>query len=278
MVTSCAPGARLALNSMARLELAKPRVWCYFQHNIPLIGSRARCAHCRMCCEAESPALFGMPLSGVVTEQGVDGWQCQVQWFRRARFELYPEHAPLYYVLLGLLSNELRTGGLALQHTAADFEHEVIRLTNLERTSRGLAPLQQHSALTATVCAYNDDIVRNHLFDHNGSNGSESWDRACAQSYPATYGVGMMDENTAYGYATPAQVVRGWMDSEGHRNNILSPGFHDIGVGYLPGKSVDNQSGLTRQTRDASGFVSHMRRTITKCMTTNHTGNNAIAF
>ncbi len=56
--------------------------------------------------EAESLALFGMPLSGVMTETLSDGKQYQVQWFERARFELHPENVAPYDVLLGLLGSE----------------------------------------------------------------------------------------------------------------------------------------------------------------------------
>jgi hypothetical protein len=57
--------------------------------------------------DAESLALFGMPLSGVVTETLSDGKEYQVQWFERARFELHPENPAPYNVLLGLLGNEV---------------------------------------------------------------------------------------------------------------------------------------------------------------------------
>lgn len=57
--------------------------------------------------EAESLALFGLPISGVVTETLSDGKQYQVQWFERARFELHPENPAPYNVLLGLLGNEV---------------------------------------------------------------------------------------------------------------------------------------------------------------------------
>ncbi len=56
---------------------------------------------------AESLALFGLPLSGLISETLSDGQQYQVQWFERARFELHPENAAPYDVLLGLLGNEL---------------------------------------------------------------------------------------------------------------------------------------------------------------------------
>jgi len=57
--------------------------------------------------DAESLALFGMPLSGLMTETLSDGKQYQVQWFERARFELHPENAAPYDVLLGLLGIEV---------------------------------------------------------------------------------------------------------------------------------------------------------------------------
>ncbi len=61
--------------------------------------------------EAENLALFGLPLSGLMTETLADGREYQVQWFERARFELHPENQPPYNVLLGLLGNEIRANG-----------------------------------------------------------------------------------------------------------------------------------------------------------------------
>jgi hypothetical protein len=60
--------------------------------------------------EAENLALFGLPLSDLQTES-IQGKDYQVQWFERARFELHPENAPPYNVLLGLLGNEIRDNG-----------------------------------------------------------------------------------------------------------------------------------------------------------------------
>ena len=68
--------------------------------------------------EAESLALFGLPLSGLMTETLSDGKQYQVQWFERARFELHPENAAPYDVLLGLLGNEVRPAATVAMPTA----------------------------------------------------------------------------------------------------------------------------------------------------------------
>ena len=64
--------------------------------------------------EAESLALFGLPISGVVTETLSDGKQYQVQWFERARFELHPENFAPYHILLGLLGNEVKQPAQAI--------------------------------------------------------------------------------------------------------------------------------------------------------------------
>lgn len=69
--------------------------------------------------EAESMALFGLPLSNLMTETLSDGKEYQVQWFERARFELHPENTAPYNVLLGLLGNE--TGKFGLMYNPDKF-------------------------------------------------------------------------------------------------------------------------------------------------------------
>jgi len=67
--------------------------------------------------EGENLALFGLPISDVMTEQ-LEGKDYQVQWFERARFELHPENQPPYNVLLGLLGNEIRANAGPPQNIA----------------------------------------------------------------------------------------------------------------------------------------------------------------
>lgn len=85
---------------------------------------------------AESLALFGMPLSGLMTETLSDGKQYQVQWFERARFELHPENAAPYDVLLGLLGNEVASSEVK-QHIAAT----PAAIEPLPNTEQKLVPL-----------------------------------------------------------------------------------------------------------------------------------------
>ena len=72
--------------------------------------------------EAESLALFGLPLSDAQTEM-IEGQEYTIQWFERARFELHPENAAPYNVLLGLLGNEVRAGSAPAPAPAPAGEH-----------------------------------------------------------------------------------------------------------------------------------------------------------
>jgi uncharacterized protein YkwD len=121
------------------------------------------------------------------------------------------------------------------------FELEVIRLANQERISRGLAPLRRSDQLTTAARAHNQDMIVNDFFSHTGSNGSSSAQRACASGYqPYGWGACYVGENIAVGYSSPAAVMTGWMNSSGHRANILNPDYREIGVGHATGGSWGN--------------------------------------
>ncbi|WPB88800.1 CAP domain-containing protein [Streptomyces malaysiensis] len=108
---------------------------------------------------------------------------------------------------------------------------EVIALTNAERAAARLAPLAPDPRLAAAAQAHSDDMVARDFYSHTGPEGHQPWDRARAAG--ATHrGIG---ENIACGQRSPAEVVRGWMDSPGHRANILKPDFTHIGVGHATG-------------------------------------------
>ncbi|WP_432251280.1 CAP domain-containing protein [Streptomyces sp. HNM1019] len=108
---------------------------------------------------------------------------------------------------------------------------EVIALTNTHRAAARLAPLAPDPRLTAAAQAHSDDMVARDFYSHTGPEGHQPWDRARAAG--ATHrGIG---ENIACGQRSPEEVVRGWMDSPGHRANILKPDFTHIGVGHATG-------------------------------------------
>ncbi|MEV8475706.1 CAP domain-containing protein [Streptomyces sp. NPDC051173] len=124
-----------------------------------------------------------------------------------------------------LWASPFSTAGLA--RTAA----EVVALTNAERASAGLPPLADDLLLGAAAQAHSADMVARDFYAHISPEGSRPWDRAAAAGC-AHRGIG---ENIACGQRSPAEVVRGWMDSPGHRANILDPGFTHIGIGFVGG-------------------------------------------
>ncbi|GGU56497.1 CAP domain-containing protein [Streptomyces daghestanicus] len=119
----------------------------------------------------------------------------------------------------------LTPGGLA--RTVA----EVVALTNRERAAAGLPPLAADPRLTAAAQAHSADMVARDFYSHTSPGGAGPQDRAVAAG--AAYGT--TGENIACGQRSPADVVEGWMNSPGHRANILAPGFTHLGAGLAGG-------------------------------------------
>ncbi len=109
------------------------------------------------------------------------------------------------------------------------YDARVIELINNERARAGLALLNTDARLMQAARAHSQDMADRGFFNHIGSNGSNPGQRMTAAGYSwRTYA-----ENIAAGYPAPEDVVRGWMNSPGHRANILSNDVRDIGVGFV---------------------------------------------
>lgn len=108
-------------------------------------------------------------------------------------------------------------------------EQEVVRLVNAERAKHGLAALTEDWELSRVARYKSQDMHDNRYFAHNSPTYGTPFRmlRAFGLSYRTA------GENIAMGYAAPAAVVAGWMNSEGHRANILSSAYTKIGVGYV---------------------------------------------
>ncbi|TSI02606.1 CAP domain-containing protein [Lysinibacillus sp. BW-2-10] len=113
--------------------------------------------------------------------------------------------------------------------SASQFEKQVVELTNAERAKAGLAPLQMDTPLMAVAREKSADMSKNNYFSHTSPTYGSPFDqmKAAGISYKAA------GENIAQGQKTPEQVVQAWMNSEGHRANILNGSFTHIGVGYV---------------------------------------------
>ncbi|NDU77667.1 RNA polymerase, partial [Actinomadura sp. DSM 109109] len=103
----------------------------------------------------------------------------------------------------------------------------VVSLANAERARNGCGALTVDSRLQAAAQGHSADMVARGFFDHTNPSGKDPGDRITAAGYRwSTYG-----ENIAAGQRTPAAVVSAWMNSPGHRANILNCRFKNIGVG-----------------------------------------------
>ncbi|MGI9612281.1 MAG: CAP domain-containing protein [Acidimicrobiales bacterium] len=106
-------------------------------------------------------------------------------------------------------------------------EQQVLNRVNAERAGAGCGPVSYNGQLNSAALSHSQDMSANGYFSHTGLNGSQPWDRAVA----AGYSYSSMGENIAQGYGSADAVMNGWMNSSGHRANILNCSFTEMGLG-----------------------------------------------
>ncbi|MGM9564829.1 SafA/ExsA family spore coat assembly protein [Evtepia sp.] len=116
-----------------------------------------------------------------------------------------------------------------LDSTVTSYETEVIRLVNEIRRENGLNPLTANWELSRVARYKSQDMADNRYFSHTSPTYGSPFQmiKAFGLSYRTA------GENIAMGYSTPQAVVDGWMNSSGHRANILNASYTQIGVGYV---------------------------------------------
>lgn len=115
-------------------------------------------------------------------------------------------------------------------------------LVNVERTKRGLPKLKANKKLEKAATKYARLMVSRQFFDHVSPGGSTPVKRIKATGYMSGALGWSVGENLAWGtgdLATPKNIVRSWMNSPGHRANILRRGFRELGMGVAEGAPVD---------------------------------------
>jgi hypothetical protein len=128
-------------------------------------------------------------------------------------------------------------GGVDVPVVNPAYEQEVVDLVNQERAKAGLPPLKRVVELDDAARYHAADMVQDVYFEHDSFDRVDetlvyvcsTWERI-KKYYPSPRA-----ENIAGGYATPQAVMSGWMNSSGHRKNILSSSSWEIGVGYFQG-------------------------------------------
>jgi uncharacterized protein YkwD len=111
------------------------------------------------------------------------------------------------------------------------FDQQILNLVNQERAKVGADPLKINEQLDLAADGHTLDQASMNKMSHTGSNGSKMGDRI----KDADYIFSSAGENVAYGFGDAATVMKGWMNSAGHRQNILNPSFTEIGIGYAEG-------------------------------------------
>lgn len=119
------------------------------------------------------------------------------------------------------------------------FVNQVLELTNQFRAQNGLSALKLNEELTVTAELHSIDMAENDYMEHTGLDGSMPWDRAALVGFESNH----MAENIAGGQNSPSEVVQAWIDSPGHRANLLSANYTEMGVGYYePDQDTGDQN------------------------------------
>lgn len=119
--------------------------------------------------------------------------------------------------------------GTPTSSSISQFEKEVVELTNAERAKYGLTALTIDTELSKVARTKSQDMKDRNYFDHTSPTYGSPFDMM--KQFGINYSSA--GENIAQGQTTPQQVVQAWMNSEGHRANILKASYTHIGVGYV---------------------------------------------
>ncbi len=109
----------------------------------------------------------------------------------------------------------------------ASFQKEVVRLVNVERAKVGLKDLSLNSELSKVATLKSQDMINKNYFSHTSPTYGSPFDMM--KKFNISYKTA--GENIAKGQKTPAEVVNAWMNSKGHRENILNKNYTEIGIG-----------------------------------------------
>jgi uncharacterized protein YkwD len=128
-----------------------------------------------------------------------------------------------------------------LEPTAGNLDEvraAVLCLHNRDRAAAGLPPLKENAKLRRAALGHSDDMVERRYFDHDEPDGDGMVDRIKRSGYVRPGDAWSVGENIAWGtsdLATAAEIHKAWMNSAGHRANILRRSFKEIGIGIVLG-------------------------------------------
>lgn len=138
----------------------------------------------------------------------------------------------LFLVIIQLAYNFSVTGQWRVLAYSSDIsQNQIIELTNKERLKFGQSALKESSALDQAARMKAEDMFANDYWNHISPKGTEPWHFFKKAGYTYTYA----GENLARSFDTSSGVIAGWMGSPGHKTNLLSPNYTEIGIAVVNG-------------------------------------------
>ena len=149
------------------------------------------------------------------------------------------------------------SGAMPTRDQIEETRGAILCLLNKERARHGLAALTHNAVLQRASQLHSEDMARRNFFDHDNPDGADPGGRMELAGYPR---VGTwVGENLYWGEgdeATPVRAVEGWMDSPGHKANILRPEFAEVGVGVAYDAPISvSRSSSAVYTTDFGGLA-----------------------
>ena len=129
-----------------------------------------------------------------------------------------------------------------------DVRAAILCLHNQIRAERGLPLLKENARLRRAALGHSSDMVSRGFFEHTTPNGVTMVERIMATRYASPRVGWALGENLAWGtgsLATPRAIMAAWMDSPGHRANVVKRAYREIGIGVVTGVPSDRGSGAT---------------------------------
>src|SRR3954471_4606817 len=146
--------------------------------------------------------------------------------------------------------------GPTAQTSTVSLANAALCLVNQERSSRGLRPLKSNRRLAKAANGHARDMNARGYFSHDSANGASFVDRIRKAGYVPRRALPSLGEDLAWGsgsLGTPREIVQSWMNSPGHRANILDSKFREAGMGVAFGDPGAGTDGVTYALDFGSG-------------------------
>lgn len=145
------------------------------------------------------------------------------------------------FVMFSFFLNSLKKNAPDVLGTSINInQEELLNITNKDREKEGLQKLVINDDLSKAAYLKGLDMFQKNYWAHNSPTGDTPWVFFKKAGYDYTYA----GENLARGFATSSDVVKAWMESQSHRENMLSPNYQEVGFAVIDGKLLGEDTTL----------------------------------